>query len=74
MEAPEIGAMLKLYGILPTSFLGVKSFMETYWGFQMFTSNTETDDELTIQYWYKDIDKVLLLFLSDIKASDGPHA
>ena len=29
MEAPEIGAMLKLFGILPTSFLGLKSFMET---------------------------------------------
>ena len=29
MEAPEIGPMLKLFGILPTSFLGLKSFMET---------------------------------------------
>ena len=46
IQAPEIGAstMLKLFGsILPThtssSFLGVNSlvsFMETYWGFQMF--------------------------------------
>ena len=63
MQAPEIGAMLKLFGILPTSFLGVKSFMETHWGFQMFASKTslrqlhidsiiptteETDDELKL--------------------------
>ena len=80
MKAADIGAMLKLFNILPTSFLGMKSFMETFWDFQMFDSKTSirllhhdavvptagvTDDELKIEYWFKEIKDVLLLFLRD---------
>jgi hypothetical protein len=80
MQAEDIGAMLKLFNILPTSFLGMKSFMETFWGFRMFDSKTAiqklyqdavvprtgvTQDELKVAYWYKEMKEVLLLFLHD---------
>ncbi len=40
MGVEDIGAMLKLFNILPIPFLKMKSFMETFWGLQMFDSKT----------------------------------
>ena len=87
MSAADIGAMLKLFNVMPTTFRGMKSFMETFWEFRMFDSKDsvrllyqdavvpitgETTDELKIRYWYKEFKDVLILFLRDHGQLDLP--
>jgi hypothetical protein len=44
MPAGDIGAMIGLANITPTSFLAIKSFMQTFYGYQMFESKTALRD------------------------------
>ena len=38
MPAEQVGAMLKIANLTPTSFKAIKSFLQTYYGYQMFAA------------------------------------
>ena len=40
MPADKIAGIFKLFNILPNAFKGLKSYMETFWGWRMFASAT----------------------------------
>jgi len=84
MPAEQVGAMLKIANLTPTSFKAIKSFLQTCFGYQMFAAEYDVrkiyDDnikpitlqwndsicETKVDYWYKDLSKILLLHSKDL--------
>jgi len=53
MPAEQVGAMLKIANLTPSLFKTIKSFLQTYFGYQMFAAeydvrNISEDNNVTL--------------------------
>ena len=81
LSAEEVGAMLSLSNMTPSSFHSMKSFLQTYFDYQMFASKANIrslykdaiaptvdickENQVEIAYCYKNIEQILKLVLKD---------